>query len=191
MVCLLKGRKSMFKKILLIISFFTVAIKAQDIEQVQMQDALDQLLYTIGMNLAAQTTIQDEVIGKTVLLRLYDQVPQVAQIIDMFLMLDQEMVDYNITSCDQLIDYEVNEHYDLAMSLIVFAASLQNVFVQFNLLHPDDASYQVWRSDIAYLGSINSEDDLANLNDYAALYEACSVMIESQLHLEYEFKALE
>ncbi len=179
----------MFKKIVLILCAFFVTVQAQDTDQQAFELSYQELIYDIGMSLVEQDTICDEASAQNAIINVCQDVDQVAQIVLAFLMMDEEMVEENITTVDQLIDYELSEHHDLAMACIVYLQAHQDVFTIFTQLHPEDVSFYAWYRDMAYLGSLTDESQVQDPG-YQDLYQACCYMIEAQIDLGHEFKAL-
>jgi len=178
------------KKLLLMTLLVFVGVQAQDNSEVDVDFAFEQLVYVMGMSLAEQNTIVDEVSAQKAILALYEDVEQVALITDVFLQIDNEMLEHNVNTVEDLIAFELKEHHDLAMAIIILLATYQDVFMIFKNLHPQDISFEAWCKDLSVLSLMSDEDELIEAG-YFDFYQACVLMLEAQNHLEYELKALE
>ncbi|MBP6870253.1 hypothetical protein KBC04_05195 [Candidatus Babeliales bacterium] len=182
----------MFKKIVLVFSFFFVSLSAQDeVSAMDLESTYQELVYSIGMNLTEKDTICDQDTAQNALTQLAEELFFVDQILGIFLGRDPEMIENNITTIEDLLRYEFSEHYDLATAGVIWLAAFQDVFTIFTQLHPEDISFEAWCRDMNYLESWTDESELAQDADYAIFWQACIAMMEAQEDFEAEFRALE
>ena len=178
----------MFKKMLLVVMlFFSLVHASNQVADEQFQE----LVYSMGMVLAEQDDICDQMIVENACIAVTKKVPAIEQILQLFLSIDPEMKAHNVDSVESLIAYEFAEHYDLAVAAMIWLAAFQDVFIIFNDLHPQDASFDTWRDDLAYLESWTDASYFEQDPEYAVLLHACMVMMEAQESFAAEFKALE
>ncbi len=192
----------MMKKLFLIVCMFFGAVHAQDKDYVgidfeyQDQDsnvdyedddygddfidiAYEELVYDVGMNLANQDLIVDIDTAKNALLSLYQNVVQVTQIVDLFMMIDDEIVELNITTMDELFEYELNNHESVMQACVAWLTAYQNMFIVFQSIHSENASLEVWCQDMLYFGLL-VDDEQPTDPDYLELWQAGLEVLETQ-----------
>ncbi len=180
----------MIKKLFLMGLMFFATAQAQDYDQDDYNPAFQELVFDVGMSLAEQNTIEDLASMKEALLQVYQDVYDVAQIIDMFMMIDEEIVEQNITTLDALIDYEINGDEDFAQIAIAWLSAYQDLFIIFKAMHQEDSSFDVWCNDIAFLGSLE-DDEMPEDADYIQLWLAVYIFYQAQEDFEYALKSIE
>lgn len=169
----------MMKKIFLIVLSFFVTVHAQDMNQDDFDIAYQELVYDIGMSLAKQNTVVDLPTAKNALSSVYQAIPDVMQIIDIYMMTDEEIVKHQITTIDALIDYEINGNQAIAQTGIALLSAYQNLFTVFMAMHAKDSSFEIWCNDMAFLASLPDDQPIEDPN-YAQLWLASCVVLNAQ-----------
>ncbi|MDP3787809.1 MAG: hypothetical protein Q8Q60_00655 [Candidatus Chromulinivorax sp.] len=167
-----------------------VTVQAQDYDQDDLNPALQELVFDVGMSLAEQNTIVDIMSMKDALSHVYQDVYDVAQIVDMYMMIDEEIVEQNITTLDALIDYEINGNEVLAQAAIAWLLAYQDLFIIFTAIHQKDSSFEVWCEDMAILESL-TDDEMPEDVAYLQLWLAACVFYEAQADFEYALRYAE
>lgn len=178
----------MIKKLFLIVLTLFATAQAQDLQQESCDLAFQELIYDIGMSLAVQNLIVDNVTARDAMLNVYEDVEQVTQIVDLFLMIDEEMVELEITTIDALVDYEMQNHKKIAESCIAWLFAYQNLFKVFVTIHPQDNSFEVWCDDVLFISSLEEGQELEDLG-YAQLWQASYDVLEAQSNFEETLKS--
>lgn len=170
----------------LIFATFFVAAQ-QDMQDYDQQDdniAYYELVFDIGMNLAQQKQIEDMSSLQEALSEVYQQVDQVAQIVDVYMMMDEDLAHQNISSVAELIDYEIGGDEVLAQAMVAWLSAYQTLFFVFTAIHqPQDHTFEVWYDDIQFLGSL-TDDELPEDVAYRALLCAVQIFYEAQADFE-------
>lgn len=177
------------KKLFLIVVTFFATVQAQDVDQDDANIAFQELIYDMGICLADQDTIIDAPTAKSALLHLYQDVSQVMQIVDLFMIIDEEVVEQKITTVEELIDYEIEIQQDAAQAGIAWLSAYQNLFIIFTALH-DDVSFEVWCDDMAFFASL-ADDEEPSDQDYLELWYASCAVLEAQADFEDALKDCE
>lgn len=180
----------MLKKIFVAIVLFFASVQAE-YEDSLLDNQFQELVYSMGMSLAEQDLIYDQISAQNALINVSQNVPALEKILQLFLAFDPEMVENNIDSIPSLINYEIEQHYDLAVAGIIWLGAFQDVFMIFSQLHPYDTSFEAWSHDMEYLDSWADTSQFEQDPDYVILWQACVEMIEAQNALSFEFKALD
>jgi len=197
------------KKLFLIASMFFGVVHAQDEDfdqdyvaiDFEYQDenddydddyvdiAYEQLVYDVGISLANQDLIVDTQTAKNALLSLYQNVTEVTQIVDLFMMIDDEIVELDITTIDELFDYELQNNESVVQACVAWLIAYQNLFIVFQSMHPEN-SFEVWCQDMMYFGSL-ADDEQPTDSDYLELWQACVAVLQAQEDFEDELADLE
>ncbi len=181
----------MIKKLLaLIFALFSCVHAQQDDDSALFDFAFQELIYDIGVNLAQQQKIIDDVSAKDALMNVYEQVDQVAQIVDLFMMIDDEIVELGISSIEELIDFELDHNENMAQACIAWLAAYQKVFNIFIQIHGPNGSFVDWCYDIVIISAV---DEVQELQDplYEQLWHAGYEALQAQREFEDSLKALE
>ncbi len=145
--------------------------------------AIEELIYEMGMNLAEQDLIIDAQTAKQALLSLYQNVEQVTQVIDLFMMIDYEVAELNITNLDELFEYELNNHAEMVQACVAWLIAYQNMFMIFQSMHSGDSSFEVWCQDMLYFGAL-ADDEQPTEPDYLELWQAGVAVLQAQEDFE-------
>lgn len=180
----------MMKKLALIFAMIFVPMHAQDFDQQAMDLALQELIYDMGMSLSDQDLIVDGPSAKNALLNVYQQVEQVAQIIELFMIIDEELVALDISTIDNLIDFELNHHPVMAQACINLLSAYQNLFILFIQLHGQNVSFEVWCQDVQLISSLPEGQEFLD-PAYEQLWQASYDVIEAQKDFEDSLENLE
>ena len=180
----------MMKKLFLIVVTFFATIQAQDVNQDDANLAFQELIYDMGICLADQDTVVDVPTAKAALLHLYQDVSQVMQIVDLFMIIDEEVVEQKITTVEELIDYEIEIQQDAAQYGIAWLRAYQDLFIIFTALHNNDVSFEVWCDDMAFFGSLADDEEPSDPNYLELWYASCAVL-EAQADFEDALKDFE
>jgi hypothetical protein len=180
----------MMKKLFLILLTFFAAVQAQDTDQDDLDFAFQELVYDMGISLARQNLIIDMPTAKNALLNVYQDVTQVMQIVDLFMIIDEEIVEQNITTIDALIDFEINGKQAIAQTGIAWLSAYQNLFIVFTSLHPEDSSFEVWCDDMAFFASLEDGQEPVE-PAYLELWQASCAILDVQEAFEYALKNIE
>ena len=191
----------MIKKLMMVFCLMFAFVQAQDIDpdySYKYDNNIDQVIdlafqefiYDMGICLAGQDTIVDNVTGIDALVNVYHQIDQAGQILDLFMMIDDELVAADVSSVEDLIAYEMVMHNDLAQACIAWLAAYQNVFTVFLKIHGSDASFIDWCNDVVFLSEI---EDGKNLKDagYQALWQASVDVLQAQAVFEVALQQLD
>jgi hypothetical protein len=141
--------------------------------------AIEELIYEMGMNLAEQDLIVDGITAKQALLSLYQNVEEVTQIVDLFMMIDDEIAALDITTIDELFEYELHNHSDMVQACVAWLTAYQNMFIIFQSIHADDSSFEVWCQDMLYFGAL-ADDEQPTDPDYLELWQAGVAVLQAQ-----------
>lgn len=179
----------MMKKILFMLMAFILPLQAQNQAQEEFDPAFQELLYDIGMQLAQQNKIVDVSSAKVASDSLYQNVPQLTQLVDLYLMVDEACLEQNITNLDSLIDYTIQSNELFARAMIAWLGATQNLFVEFVSLYGSDASFDDWCSVVMFMASLegNQPENPAYLN----FWLAGVALLQAQENLGNAFRALE
>ena len=180
---------------MMIFCLMFIAVQAQDFDQQDADQqtidfAFQELVYDMGISLAGQNLIVDNQSAKDALINVYNQVDQVNQIVDLFMMIDEEIVGQEISTIEDLIDYEIAMHDNLAQSCIAWLAAYQNAFMIFLEIHGPDASFVDWCQDVVFISSLQGDEELEN-PAYEALWQASYDVIEAQKDFEAALQEIE
>ncbi len=170
--------------------FVTAQQDSQSSDQDDQALVFQELIFDIGMNLVYQDTVVDRATMKDALAHLYQNVYEVMQIVDMYMMIDEEFIAQNITTLDQLIDYELDGDEQLAQAAIAWLSAYQTLFIMFTAIHQEDCSFEAWCNDMAFLASL-ADDEQPEDVEYVMLWLAASEFYDAQIDLEYALKDLE
>ena len=145
--------------------------------------AIEELIYEMGMNLAEQDLIVDAQTAKQALLSLYQNVEQITQVIDLFMMIDYEVAELNITNLDELFEYELNNHPEMVQACVTWLIAYQNMFMIFESIHSDDSSFEVWCQDMLYFAAL-ADNEQPTDSDYLQLWQAGVAVLQTQEDFE-------
>ena len=173
----------MLKRLFLIVLTSFACLQGQEIAEKVTDLAFQELVYDMGMNLADQHLVVDGPTLKKALVCLYEDVQQVTQIIDLFLIIDEELVEQNITTIDQLVDYEIATHPYVVESAITWLSAYQKLFMIFMALHPQDASFETWCNDIEFISSLQDDEEPADPG-YVIFWQASYAVMQAQADFE-------
>lgn len=180
----------MIKRLFLIAMTFFVTAQAQDFDQSALEVAFQELIYDMGMSLVDQDLIIDVATAKNALLNIYENVEQVQQIIDLQMGMDSELVENQVTTIDQLIDFEIDAHENVIQTGVVWLTAFQKLFTTFMALHPVDASFQAWCHDIEFISSF--QDGQEQLDPaYLQLWQAGYEVVQAQEKFEDALREVE
>ncbi len=157
-------------------------------DQVAIDLAFQELIYDMGICLAGQDLIVDNQSAKDAFINVYNQIEQVNQIIDLFMIIDEELVEQEITTIEDLIDYEIAVEDNVAQSCIAWLAAYQKVFIIFLQIHGSDASFVDWCQDVIFMSELEDGQELDNL-DYFALWQASLDVMKAQKEFEAALQA--
>lgn len=180
----------MIKKLMFMFLMIFAVAQAQDEDQQVSDFAFQELIYDLGRNLADQEVIVDNATAKNALIHAYYQVDQVNQILDLFMMIDEEIADQEIVTVEDLIDYEMAMNKNMAESCIAWLAAYQKVFIIFLEIHGPDASFIDWCHDVMFISSLQGDEELQD-PAYEKLWQASYDVIEAQKVFENELQELE
>lgn len=180
----------MIKKLTVMFLMLFVGVQAQDFDQQEIDLSYQELIYDMGISLTRQETIVDNTTAKNALINLYNEVEQVNQIIDLFMMIDEELVELEISTVEDLIDFEIEMNKNMAQSCIAWLAAYQHVFTIFLEIHGSDASFIDWCHDIVFITSLQGDEELENPL-YQKLWQASYEVLEAQKVFEAALQELE
>ena len=182
----------MIKKIIMMFCLFMFShVPAQDpMDQINFDMAFQELLYEMGMNLAQQDLIVDSNLARQAVINLYNQVDDFHEIVDLFMMIDEELVQAQITTIQDLIDYHVVMHNDIAQAFLAWLVAYQQTFIIFIQIHGSNASFIDWCSDIMLLSNLEQDQELQDPL-YQDLLQACCYTLQIQVDLELLLEDLE
>jgi hypothetical protein len=181
---------AMIKKLMMMCLMLFPAIQAQDIDQQDIDLEYQELIYDMGISLIRQQTIIDNVTAKNALVNLYNEVEQVNQIIDLFMIIDEELVELEISTVEDLIDFQIEMNKNMAQSCIAWLAAYQHVFTIFLEIHGSEASFIDWCHDIVFIASLEGDEELENPL-YEKLWQASYEVLEAQKVFEVALQELE
>lgn len=177
----------MIKKLLLMFMSFIVFLHAENNDINSIDRAFQVLVYEVGMSLSTKSNIEDFTTAKTILLQVEQEVETFSDVVNLFLEIDPEVQEHNITSFEQLIDYEYQHSNRVVNACIVWLQAYQNVFKVFNQIHGDQASFDLWEQDIDIIMNIDDNQKLVDLL-YEQLWQAGYQAIIAQQDLEQAIK---
>lgn len=180
----------MIKKMFFIVLAFFTTMQVQSQDQDDIDSAFHELIYNMGICLSEQNTIVDAITAKHALLNLYQNVGQITQIVDLFMVVDEEIIEQNITTVEELIDYEINSQNVIAQAGIAWLQAYQDLFIIFKSLHEDDISFEIWCDDMAFFDSL-ADDEEPEDPDYLAFWHASCAMLNAQADFEDALKDIE
>lgn len=180
----------MIKRLFLIFLACISTVQAQDVDPEAVDIAFQGLIYDIGMSLSDQDVIFDRLTAKDALLHVYHEVEQATQIVDLLLVIDEETIEQNITTVDELIDYKMNSHDDVERTLIAWLAAYQNLFTVFIALHDSDVSFDTWCCDVDFVASLQDYQEITD-SGYVEFWHASYVVMEAQRNFELALKSAE
>jgi hypothetical protein len=152
--------------------------------------AIEELIYEMGVKLAEQDLIVDAQTTKQALLSLYQNIEQVTQVVDLFMMIDDEIAQLDITNMDELFEYELNHHPEMVQACVVWLKAYQNMFMIFESMHSEDSSFEVWCQDMLYFGAL-ADDEQPTEPDYLELWQAAVAVLQAQEDFEDALDDLE
>ena len=180
----------MIKKIMFIFCYIFLSLQDQDANEIRIDLAYQELVYDFGMLLIEHESIIDSQTAKIALVDVYNNLPQVHQILDLIMIIDEELCESNITNIEDLIDFEINVHEDIVQASILWLAAYQNVFEIFVDIHGPDASFVDWCYDIVFLESLQGDEDLQD-PAYEKLWQACCDAMQAQKAFEDVWSEIE
>lgn len=181
----------MMKKLFgIFLAFFVTMHAQQDSDQENLSFAVQELVYDMGISLAQQDTVIDLPTAKKVLSSMYQAIPDVMQIVDIYMMIDEEIVAQEITTIDALIDYEIDGQPVIAQTGIALLSAYQDLFTIFIAMHPEDSSFEVWCNDMVFLDSL-ADDEQPEDSDYVQLFLASCAVLNAQEDFEFALRNIE
>ncbi|MGZ6255085.1 MAG: hypothetical protein ACXWL5_03805 [Candidatus Chromulinivorax sp.] len=178
----------MFAKMLCMAMTLFVTVHGQYDNGGQIDEAFQELIYNIGMHLAQEPVIQDGHDAKKILLKMYDQIDTVTQIIDLFLEIDDVAQEQNVTTFSQMLDYEKKVHPAMIDAGIIWLQAYQELFKIFVEIHKENCSFGVWCQDAAIILAI--EDGQVEDPAYLKLWQAGYKVMLAQYDFEQVIKDL-
>jgi len=178
------------KKLFLIFIAFMSSVQAQDVNSGAAEVAFQELIYDIGISLSDQDIIFDRPTTKNALLHVYEELDEVSQIVDLLLVIDEEMVEQQITTAEELLDYKIDSHEDVEKTLIAWLTAYQNLFIVFIALHDSDVSFDTWCSDIDFVTSLQDYQEIVD-SGYVEFWHASYVFMDAQRNFEVVLRSTE
>lgn len=134
-----------------------------------------ELFYNAGISFAHQVKIVDGQSLKDATVGVYNEVQDLQDLVNLFVVIDENIDEENIPSFDQLIDIfddqmsQADGYEDFKVDLIILMESYQRIFSIFIKMCPDELSFETF---VANLNDcLESSDDLHEemkeaLNDF-------------------------
>lgn len=174
----------------LLVSVLAISAQIRCIEARNLEVPMHELIYDMGMNLAHQNLICDKNSVKQALLHVYYEVAEVKDIVSLFMILDEGLVEHDITTIEALIDFELESDASLVQAGIIWLASYQHVFILFQALHKDEACFEIWKNDLEFFASLEDCQQPAD-PEYLEFWYACCAMLEAQQDFEVALQEIE
>jgi len=169
------------KKFLYILLSFCMVLQADEASDL----AYQQFKFEIGINLVQQDFIVDWQSTESAMLQAYQDVDNLSQIIDLYLMIDETLQANNITTFQALINFYITPNQEVSQAVTEWLAAYQDLFLTFVALHNYQVSFNDWLADLEQLALL--QDDITNNqidSNYYILLDRFLIEVDALNNLE-------
>ena len=138
------------KYLLLILLSFVASMNAGSQEDDGLFLQRQELFYDAGVSLAHQEKVINWQSFKNAAIGVYNEVQGVQELIDLLFMMDENLIENDMRSFDELIDSfdkqmsKTAEYQEFEIDLIVLVAAYQRIFSIFIKMHPSEPTFEIF-----------------------------------------------